>query len=159
MPCPKPRRGGDETARINQFTQRCGSMTAGRLIALLCLVSLRFIDPPTIAQEVVGQYRSRAAMEPTVLTVGQEKVQAAKPGSDFKECANGCPTMIVVPAGKFTMGSPESEKNRNNDEGPQHEVDRPATRGRQDRCNLRRMGHLRGGGRLSESRGQWLGSR
>ena len=97
-------------------------MTAGRLIALLCLVSLGFIDPPTIAQEVVGQYRSRAAMEPTVLTVEQEKAQAAKPGSDFKECANGCPMMIVIPAGKFIMGSPESEPDRNASEGPPHEV-------------------------------------
>jgi len=47
---------------------------------------------------------------------------AAKPGSDFKECATGCPTMIVVPAGKFTMGSPKTEKDRSEDEGPQHEV-------------------------------------
>ena len=46
---------------------------------------------------------------PTVLTVEQEKAKAAKPGSDFKECANGCPVMIVVPAGKFMMGSPENE--------------------------------------------------
>ena len=30
--------------------------------------------------------------------------------------------MIVVPAGKFTMGSPETEKDRLEDEGPQHEV-------------------------------------
>jgi formylglycine-generating enzyme required for sulfatase activity len=37
-------------------------------------------------------------------------------------CANGCPTMIVVRAGKFTMGSPVNEKDRNNDEGPQREV-------------------------------------
>jgi formylglycine-generating enzyme required for sulfatase activity len=45
--------------------------------------------------------------------------KAAKPGSDFKECANGCPTMIVVPAGKFMMGSPDAEGNA--DECPQHE--------------------------------------
>jgi formylglycine-generating enzyme required for sulfatase activity len=44
-----------------------------------------------------------------LLTVEQEKAKAAKPGSDFKECANGCPVMIVVPAGKFIMGSPETE--------------------------------------------------
>jgi formylglycine-generating enzyme required for sulfatase activity len=30
--------------------------------------------------------------------------------------------MIVVPAGSFTMGSPENEKDRHNDEGPQHTV-------------------------------------
>ena len=30
--------------------------------------------------------------------------------------------MVVVPAGKFMMGSPESEEDRFDDEGPQHEV-------------------------------------
>jgi formylglycine-generating enzyme required for sulfatase activity len=61
-------------------------------------------------------------MGPSVLTAEQEKEKAAKPGSDFKECAIGCPMMVVVPAGKFTMGSPEDEKDRSKSEGPQHEV-------------------------------------
>lgn len=30
--------------------------------------------------------------------------------------------MVAIPAGKFTMGSPETEKNRNKDEGPVHLV-------------------------------------
>ena len=30
--------------------------------------------------------------------------------------------MVVVPAGSFMMGSPQSEKGRGNDEGPHHEV-------------------------------------
>ncbi|HET9688781.1 MAG TPA: formylglycine-generating enzyme family protein [Pseudolabrys sp.] len=62
------------------------------------------------------------AMDPTVLTVEQEKAQTAKPGSDFKECANGCPVMIVIPAGKFIMGSPENQSDREPSEGPPHEV-------------------------------------
>ena len=70
------------------------------------------------------QYQWRLVMGPSVLSAEQEKEKVAKPGSDFKECANvnGCPTMIVVPAGKFTMGSPETEEDRSEDEGPQHEV-------------------------------------
>jgi formylglycine-generating enzyme required for sulfatase activity len=32
------------------------------------------------------------------------------------------PEMIVVPAGEFTMGSPDSEANRNKNEGPRHRV-------------------------------------
>jgi formylglycine-generating enzyme required for sulfatase activity len=38
------------------------------------------------------------------------------------ECAKGCPVMVVVPAGKFTMGSPDTELDRIENEGPQHEV-------------------------------------
>jgi formylglycine-generating enzyme required for sulfatase activity len=44
-----------------------------------------------------------------------------KPKDVFKECDN-CPEMIVVPAGEFTMGSPDDEPERNKNEGPQHKV-------------------------------------
>jgi formylglycine-generating enzyme required for sulfatase activity len=47
--------------------------------------------------------------------------RALKPGDMFKEC-DGCPEMIVVPAGEFVMGSPETEDGRDDDEGPQHNV-------------------------------------
>jgi len=46
---------------------------------------------------------------------------ALKPQDVFREC-DKCPEMVVVPAGSFTMGSPESEKDRSKDEGPQHRV-------------------------------------
>jgi formylglycine-generating enzyme required for sulfatase activity len=68
------------------------------------------------------QYQWGVLMRLSVLSAEQEREKAAQPGSDFKECANGCPTMIVVPAGKFTMGSPETEESRLAVEGPQHEV-------------------------------------
>lgn len=48
-----------------------------------------------------------------------------KPGETFKDCEN-CPEMVVVPAGEFTMGSPPNEKDRNDNEGPQHSVQIPA---------------------------------
>jgi formylglycine-generating enzyme required for sulfatase activity len=45
-----------------------------------------------------------------------------KPGDIFRDCWV-CPEMVVVPAGTFTMGSPESENLKTYvDEGPQHEV-------------------------------------
>jgi formylglycine-generating enzyme required for sulfatase activity len=50
-----------------------------------------------------------------------EREQALKPGDTFQEC-DICPEMVVVPAGSFTMGSPDSEKGRNTWEGPQHDV-------------------------------------
>ncbi|MBO0734442.1 MAG: formylglycine-generating enzyme family protein [Methylocapsa sp.] len=42
--------------------------------------------------------------------------------SAFTDCAEGCPLMIIVPAGKFLMGSPESDSEREAAETPQHEV-------------------------------------
>jgi formylglycine-generating enzyme required for sulfatase activity len=41
-------------------------------------------------------------------------------GSHFQECET-CPEMVVIPPGTFIMGSPETERNRDEDEG-QHEV-------------------------------------
>src|SRR5215470_8658938 len=92
------------------------------LIYLLCLVSLGFVDRGAIAQEGIGPDPWRMPTDPGVLTVEQEKAQAARQGSDFKECANGCPMMTIIPSGKFVMGSPENEPDRNASEGPQHEV-------------------------------------
>jgi hypothetical protein len=78
-------------------------------------------------REVMGQYHWRMVMGPKVLTAGEEKEKAAKPGSDFTDCKKFCPVMIVVqackiPDCKFEMGSPENESDRSDDEGPQHEV-------------------------------------
>jgi formylglycine-generating enzyme required for sulfatase activity/lipoprotein NlpI len=47
--------------------------------------------------------------------------RSLKPKDVFKEC-DQCPQMVVVPPGKFTMGSPASEPGRDIDEGPHHNV-------------------------------------
>ncbi len=46
---------------------------------------------------------------------------ALRPMDVFKEC-DQCAEMVVVPAGSFTMGSPASEKDRRDNEGPQRVV-------------------------------------
>lgn len=43
------------------------------------------------------------------------------PGSIIQDCPD-CPKMVVIPAGRFTMGSPDNEVGRDPDEGPQHLV-------------------------------------
>jgi formylglycine-generating enzyme required for sulfatase activity len=46
-------------------------------------------------------------------------------GDVFRDCAD-CPEMVVIPAGKFTMGSPASEEGRDTGEGPTREVSVPS---------------------------------
>ena len=56
--------------------------------------------------------------------VGSE-MSCLRPNESFRDCET-CPEMIVVPAGHFSMGSPESEPDRESwqkgTESPQHEV-------------------------------------
>jgi formylglycine-generating enzyme required for sulfatase activity/dienelactone hydrolase len=69
------------------------------------------------------------------LTTTPATTSARAPGSAFRDCA-GCPEMLVIPAGKFIMGSSAAEKSWAAtqvgsaegvaDEAPQHEVSVPS---------------------------------
>jgi hypothetical protein len=59
-------------------------------------------------------------VRPHVLTAEMER--ALKPGDPITECDKGCPEMIVIQAGEFTMGSPKTEHYRTDEEGPRHTV-------------------------------------
>ena len=48
-------------------------------------------------------------------------VEAQTPGDTFRDCGE-CPEMVVVPSGSFMMGSPETEGERDGNEGPVHRV-------------------------------------
>ncbi|MGY6587977.1 MAG: SUMF1/EgtB/PvdO family nonheme iron enzyme [Wenzhouxiangella sp.] len=50
---------------------------------------------------------------------------APQPGDTFQDCPD-CPEMVVIPAGRFTMGSPSNEPQRQGNEGPQRQVNVPA---------------------------------
>jgi hypothetical protein len=73
-----------------------------------------------INQSYIQEQAIWLTMRPQVLSAEAER--ALKPESLFKECARQCPEMIVLPAGRFMMGSPDEEKDRFGDEDPRHEV-------------------------------------
>jgi len=81
--------------RLAQRRTRRVQAFVGALMVLLALGGVGWWQQDFLRE----QYYWRTAMGPSVLTVAQEKEKAAKPGSDFKECATNCPTMVVVPAG------------------------------------------------------------
>jgi formylglycine-generating enzyme required for sulfatase activity len=65
---------------------------------------------------------AQAQIWPYVLPA--EKEWELKRGDSFKECARDCPEMTVVPAGSFTMGASEAERQapKYSNETPQHTV-------------------------------------
>ncbi|MCL2714247.1 MAG: formylglycine-generating enzyme family protein [Alphaproteobacteria bacterium] len=86
-----------------------------------------------LALAIMALVSGEALVSGAALAAGQEGARGAgalsaaeesalKPKDVFRECDKGCPEMVVVPAGTFTMGSPESEEAREDDEGPQHIV-------------------------------------
>ena len=58
--------------------------------------------------------------EPTEQGMAPER-PGSQIGETFLDCP-ACPLMVVVPAGSFIMGSPSSEADRSDNEGPVHEV-------------------------------------
>jgi formylglycine-generating enzyme required for sulfatase activity len=80
------------------------------------------IAPPPVAAAPCGTAPVNmfpSSRRPQPLSAAEEC--AVRPKDAFRECET-CPEMVVVPAGSFMMGSPESEKDRDDDEGPQHKV-------------------------------------
>jgi formylglycine-generating enzyme required for sulfatase activity len=81
--------------------------------------------PPTVSPipsgGCGGGLTAVSASPRTAVPLSSTEECALKPGDAFKECIQ-CPEMMVVPAGAFTMGSPESEHDRDEDEGPLHQV-------------------------------------
>ena len=82
-------------------------------------------------QSLWNFYHWAAHVRGHVLTAQDERM--LKPLASFTECVKTdgsyskyCPEMVVMPAGKFMMGSPKNEKGRwedeGDDEGRQHEV-------------------------------------
>jgi formylglycine-generating enzyme required for sulfatase activity len=75
----------------------------------------------------VNQKPVPSTVIPTPIPIAAPKPDPYPPGKRFQDCADDtCPWLVVIPAGKFMMGSPASEPGRDDDEGPQHQVSVPA---------------------------------
>jgi formylglycine-generating enzyme required for sulfatase activity len=114
-----------EAEREAEEKERAGRRTSQRMVASLIVLLagvivglVGWINQATIADKwrfltVTWPYE-RANVRPYILSTAKE--QALKPGDSFKECAQDCPEMMVVPARSYTMGGPT------NVEGSPHTV-------------------------------------
>jgi formylglycine-generating enzyme required for sulfatase activity len=69
------------------------------------------------------QAPAQPACDGLLVSVAAGQSPCIKPGSGefFKDCA-GCPEMVIVPSGSFTMGSPKNEPDHRDNEERQHNV-------------------------------------
>jgi formylglycine-generating enzyme required for sulfatase activity len=85
---------------------------------LLSLISLLFLWTSRDAPKKQG---AATVASVVIAPLSSNRERLLKPKDSFREC-NLCPEMVVMPSGKFIMGSPENEPDRRANEGPQQEV-------------------------------------
>ena len=89
------------------------------VIAMVICAFAVLWQPSRAVAEPVGDHRASAApsgeAKPNLSET--QDLEALKAGSTFSDCNNGCPEMVVVPAGEFVMGSAQYAR-----EQPRHTV-------------------------------------
>jgi formylglycine-generating enzyme required for sulfatase activity len=116
-----------EFIALSQKAAQRKKMRVQALVGALAAVIVLGVIAYWNAQALKGLHHWFAHVRGSVLTAQEERM--LKPGDTFSECVKTdgdysiyCPQMIVMAAGKFMMGSPATEEDRYDNEGPQHEV-------------------------------------
>ena len=76
----------------------------------------------SLVEELDNQAKERAEAARRRKAKEAAEKELKRPGRRFRDC-DACPEMVVLPAGSFLMGSPESEEGRFGWEGPQHRIE------------------------------------
>jgi formylglycine-generating enzyme required for sulfatase activity len=91
-----------------------GGVLAGTILVAAFGSGYWFLHPISSLQTPDSPQESMSASVPTV--------SGHSVGEAFRDCEDVCPEMVVIPPGRFQMGSPDDEPGREKSEGPVHEV-------------------------------------
>ena len=97
---------------------------AALALGVWALIPERSTSDPGVGTDGPGITAAPPAAEPAVedaVTSPAAEPAALVAGDTFRDCPE-CPEMVVIPAGNFLIGSPDSEPGREADEGPQTRV-------------------------------------
>ena len=113
-----------QEAAIERRRRKAELRMQGAVMMLIILGLIAFIEKDFIIEQKRWYLEVRPYIAANIAghVLTPEAERALKPGQTFRECAKNCPEMVVIPAGSFIMGSPETEKDRIENEGPQHQV-------------------------------------
>ena len=107
-----------------KWRARRGQVVLMGLMASMIIGLLGWINQDFIKEQINWYWTMRPYMlanfRPFALSA--QATRSLKPGDPFRECAKDCPEMIVIGIGAFEMGSPETEKGRESNEGPMRRV-------------------------------------
>ena len=110
--------GSGEWARAGRFLEKVRGLNPEREEVLELERLLKEAEEASAIAERERQAAEEAERE---RRAAEEADRERQVGREFRDCA-GCPEMVVVPSGSFRMGSPSSESERDDNEGPRHRV-------------------------------------
>lgn len=86
------------------------------------LAGFAVLIPSTLASPSANPPRDHVQADPAVVSPERNEAETGATALEFKDCPHGCPVMVVLPAGRFMMGSAAIEPHRGDTEGPRHQV-------------------------------------
>lgn len=111
-------------AQLALLKKQRGQLIIRGLLGVVILGLVGWINQDVVKETLNWHLKMRPLMAQNFQPFAKTRafVNALPPSQSFRDCAKECPEMIVIPAGNFTMGSPASEPDRGDDEGPQRLV-------------------------------------